>query len=315
MSYLRSVALTAALFAGLSVVAVDFAEARVGGGRSFGSRGTRTFSAPPATNTAPKAAPVEKSITPKGAPTAAQGAQQRPSAASPASRFGGWRGILMGGLLAAGLASIFGIGALASVLGFMLQFALIAGLIYLAFAFFRSRNQPVAARGPAGAYDTGNARRETASAGSFASAGGGSGGAPLVIGQNDLNSFERLLGEIQTAYGHEDTEKLGRMTTPEMLSYFAEQLADNARRGLQNEVRDVKLLQGDLSEAWRENGSDYATVAMRYSLVDVERDRATGRLVAGNENQPTEATEFWTFRRDDRAPEEGWQLSAIQQTA
>jgi hypothetical protein len=34
----------------------------------------------------------------------------------------------MGGLFAAGLASIFGAGALASMLGFLLQFALIAGV-------------------------------------------------------------------------------------------------------------------------------------------------------------------------------------------
>ena len=43
---------------------------------------------------------------------------------------------------------------------------------------------------------------------------------------------------------------------------FAEQLAENSSRGLVNRVTDVKLLQGDLSEAWRENNDDYATVAM-----------------------------------------------------
>ena len=38
-----------------------------------------------------------------------------------------------------GIVDIFGFGTLASVLGFLLQFALIGGLIYLAFAFFRKR--------------------------------------------------------------------------------------------------------------------------------------------------------------------------------
>ena len=46
-----------------------------------------------------------------------------------------------------------------------------------------------------------------------------------------------------------------------------------------NQISDVKLLQGDLSEAWREINDDYATVAMRYSLNDKIVDRATGRVV------------------------------------
>ena len=79
-----------------------------------------------------------------------------------------------------------------------------------------------------------------------------------------------------------------------MLSYFSEELARNASRGVVNQISDVKLLQGDLSEAWREINDDYATVAMRYSLNDKIVDRATGRVV---EEEPSEATEFWTFRR------------------
>ena len=93
-----------------------------------------------------------------------------------------------------------------------------------------------------------------------------------------------------------------------MLSYFSEELARNASRGVVNQISDVKLLQGDLSEAWREINDDYATVAMRYSLNDKIVDRATGRVV---EEEPSEATEFWTFRR---AREGDWVLSAIQQT-
>jgi len=317
MSLSRLATLTLALAAGLAIVAADVANAKVGGGGSAGSRGNRTYTAPPATNTAPKAAPIEKSMTQKGAPTSAQNAQPGAGAAQP-SRFGGWRGLLMGGLLAAGLASIFGFGALASVLGFLLQFALIAGivyLVYLAVMFIRSRNQPALARSSAGGPDR-MPQRDSLSRQTFASNGGAMAAASaLTIGQEDLDAFERLLGEIQTAYAREDADKLGRMTTPEMLSYFSQDLADNAKQGLRNEVSDVKLLQGDLSEAWREGGSDYATVAMRFSMIDATLDRANGRVVSGDRTRPTEATELWTFRRDDRAPADGWQLSAIQQAA
>ncbi len=317
MSFSRLSVLLLALTAGFAVVAADVADARGGGGRSFGSRGSKTFMAPPATNTAPKAAPMERSMTQKSAPATAQ---PNAAAAQP-SRFGGLRGVLMGGLFAAGLASIFGFGALASVLGFVLQVALIAGLAYLVLMFVRSRNQPALAR--AGAQQ-GSGRtppqRETF-AHNRQGLGGGSTGRPsappaaLAITQSDLDSFERLLGEIQTAYGHEDVDKLGAMMTPEMLSYFSQELADNAKQGVRNETSGVKLLQGDVAEAWREDGSDYATVAMRYALTDVTVERETGRVVAGDRDRPTEVTEVWTFRRDDRARADGWQLSAIQQAA
>jgi predicted lipid-binding transport protein (Tim44 family) len=313
MSLSRMTTLTLAL-AAFAIVAADVGNARVGGGGSFGSRGSRTYSAPPATNTAPKAAPMERSMTEKSAPTSAQNAQPGAGAAQP-SRFGGWRGLLMGGLIGAGLASIFGFGALASVLGFLLQFALIAGVVYFAVMFIRNRRQPALARAPAGGPDR-IPQPDSLSRQTVASNGGAMASASaLAIGQEDLDAFERLLGEIQAAYAREDAETLGRMTTPEMLSYFSRDLADNAKQGLHNEVSDVKLLQGDLSEAWREGGSDYATVAMRFSMIDATLDRATGRVVSGDRTLPAEATEVWTFRREDRAPADGWQLSAIQQAA
>jgi predicted lipid-binding transport protein (Tim44 family) len=112
---------------------------------------------------------------------------------------------------------------------------------------------------------------------------------------------------------------LGELVTPEMLSYFSRDLADYRRKGVRNEVTDVKLLQGDLAEAWREAGSDYATVALRFSLRDALVDRDAGRPLSGAGAELEEATEVWTFRRDRNQPVEGrrqgWQLSAIQQTA
>ena len=72
-------------------------------------------------------------------------------------------------------------------------------------------------------------------------------------------TFERLLGDIQTVFSAEDLSALRAKVTPEMLSYFSEQLAGNASRGLINRVTDVKLLQGDLPEAWRGGDTDYAT--------------------------------------------------------
>jgi len=148
---------------------------------------------------------------------------------------------------------------------------------------------------------------------SFLSASGfglGSGGAPLEILPADYEAFERLLGETQAAWSNEDIPRLHTLATPEMVSYFTEDLDKNRDRNVVNKVFGTKLLQGDLAEAWREGNIDYASVAMRYSLVDKTMDRTTGRMVEGSD-QPMEVTEVWTFMR----PRGGsWELSGIQQT-
>ena len=64
-----------------------------------------------------------------------------------------------------------------------------------------------------------------------------------------------------------------------------------------------------MAEAWREGPRDYATVAMRWSAIDVMRNRQTGAVVQGDPSHPVEATELWTFTRQVGQP---WLLSAIQ---
>jgi len=88
-----------------------------------------------------------------------------------------------------------------------------------------------------------------------------------------------------------------------------EQLAEQTSRGVRNIVSDVHLDAGDLSEAWSEDGREYATVSMRFSMVDVTYDSA-GRVVTGMPGQRVASTEFWTFMR---VPGGHWVLSAIQQ--
>ena len=112
----------------------------------------------------------------------------------------------------------------------------------------------------------------------------GSGSAPLEIQPADYEAFERLLGEVQAAWSNEDVAKLHTLATPEMVSYFSKDLEENKASNDVNKVTDVKLLQGDLAEAWREGETDYASVAMRFSLVDKTLERATGRLVSGSEH-------------------------------
>ena len=132
----------------------------------------------------------------------------------------------------------------------------------------------------------------------------------LAITGDDYKAFEKLLGKVQAAYSKGGLGGISSLATPEMLGYFSEQLSANASGGVENRVEAMKLEQGDLSEAWSEDGLDYATVAMRFSLVDFTRRIADGRIVDGNDRVRTEATEFWTFLRSRGG---NWILSAIQQ--
>lgn len=329
----QTMALAMALAFPLLMIAVSAADARAGRGGSAGSRGSRTFSAPATTTTAPNAAqPFNRTMTQPGT-TAPRGAPAAGTAARPGM---GMMGGLMAGLLGAGLLGMLfggglfsGLGSLSSFFGLLLQIVIIVMVVRFAMSWWRRRNANAAAyegpaNGPAPSAGGQQASLRSmlggglgaggpgagATGGGFGLGGGAAASAPLEIKPDDYEAFERLLGDVQAAWSNEDVEKLHKLATPEMVSYFTEDLTANKQQGVVNKTTDVKLLQGDLAEAWREGVTDYATVAMRFSFVDKTIDRASGKVVDGSDT-PVEATEVWTFAR---RPGEGWELSAIQQT-
>ena len=290
------------------MLAVSSADARVGGGLSSGSRGSRTFSTPPSTSTAPGTAqPFNRTLTQPGSPGIG-GAAGGGLFNSPGR---GLLGGLAAGFLGAGLLGMLfgggmfgGLGGLSSILGLILQIGLIIIVVRLAMSWWQRRHATAPAyAGAAPGYGAPSSMR---SASGF---GLGSGSAPLEIVPADYEAFERLLGDIQAAWAKEDIAKLRTLASPEMVSYIDDDLAEHKARNQTNLVSGVKLLQGDLAEAWREGDTDFASVAMRYALIDKTIDNATGRLVKGSE-APTEATEVWTFLRPRGG---GWELSGIQQ--
>ena len=311
-----------ALAASLAILAAPVADARPGGGSTggFGSRGSRTYSPPASTATSPgAAAPMQRSQTQPG-PGLNNPGMAAPQAA-PGRRFGGgfFAGLLGAGLLGAlvGGGLFGGLGGIASFLGLLFQIGLLVLIVSFAVRWFRRRQggepamaggspygrSPLNGAGPQGVGQQGMARQGMGGM-------GGSGPAPsrpVAIEQADYQAFERILTEVQTAYGREDAGSLRALATPEMVGYFEEELRANAARGVVNRISDVKLLQGDLSEAWSEGTAEYATVAMRYGLRDTTIDRRSNAVV---ENGPSEVKEFWTFVRERGGR---WALSAIQQ--
>jgi predicted lipid-binding transport protein (Tim44 family) len=301
--------LTAVLILVLTL-APGLALARAGSGGSMGSRGSMTYSAPPSTSTAPySAAPMQRSMTPRPAPNYGS---NYGSQGYPAYGGGGFMSGLLGGLIGAGIGGLlFGHGFFGGMHGFgffglILQLLIIFWVGRFLYRTFFS-GQPAFVGGP-GLFARGGAPNGMPNGGM----GGGSGGngmPPIQIQPADYQQFEQLLKGIQAAWSAHDLNGLQAMATPEMVGYFNEQLSEQASRGVRNVVGNVVLERGDLAQAWAEQGREYATVAMRFSMTDATYDMA-GRVVDGSASEHVSATEVWTFVR---APGGHWVLSAIQQ--
>ncbi|THD67138.1 TIM44-like domain-containing protein [Phenylobacterium sp.] len=339
--------ISAALGMALAVCMLVAAPADARRGGSFGSRGSRTYSAPAPTATAPgSTAPVQRSMT---SPSATPGGAFAPQPGMPGysgyqpgygygggpfgrSPFGGF----MGGLVAGGLiGGLFGHhwgggwggsgwgGGGGGLLTILIQLLVLFFIVSFVMRLIRRRSgysafeQPSYGGGPqpfggAGAGFGGGPFGGTGF-------GGGPAAAPYVpttgpswetpITPQDQATFEGLLKEIQDAFGREDYAALREHCTPEIVSYLSEELSENATHGRRNEVSGTRLLQADVGEAWRENDVEYATASMRYESVDLMRDRTTGAVLSGDPDTPSQTTELWTFVRQIGGP---WKLSAIQ---
>jgi predicted lipid-binding transport protein (Tim44 family) len=306
---------SAIILAAFLAFAPGLADARPGLGGSMGSRGSQTYSSPYGAST------INRSMTPGGYSSGYN---------SYGSSFGGYRrpmfgGGMMGGLFGAGLLGMmlgggfFGFHGGSGFLGLLVQLF----LLYLVARWVMSRFLGGPALAGAGGGGFGGfarnmfppLRQNPGQAGQAGPLGGGGGGfarppgQPIAITSADYQMFSQLLTGIQAAWSANDLNGLRAMTTPEMLSYFAEQLAELNSRGQHNQVTDVRLQQGDLSQAWAEGNVQYATVSMRFSMIDVTYDRAR-RITDGSPTERVTVTEFWTFMRANGGH---WTLSAIQQ--
>jgi len=314
-----------------SVIAIAFAatvvDAKPGRSGSTGNRGARTDASVPATPTAPRTstgAPSSPSAIPgrPAAPAAAAAQAARPSMMSTMAKGfamgligAGLFGLLTGSGLFGGLSGVMGF------LGLLLQVALIALAARLIWGWWRNRQQaqPVAAGMPRSAL-------QPAMPQASAQAGGQAGGQASAyqpqpvepqrsdavgVGPADYEAFQGVLNDLMAAYSREDIAGIRRVATPEVAAQFIRELHDNQQKGVANRLGQPQLLQGDLAESWYEDSAAYATVAMRFAMTDAIVDRATGKVVSGDAERPTETTEIWTFRRDGAG--RPWLLCGQQQ--
>jgi predicted lipid-binding transport protein (Tim44 family) len=235
---------------------------------------------------------------------------------------------VLGGLVGAGIGSmLFGHSPAlaaasqaapgASFMGLLLQLALIGGLAWLAYRFFRRRSQPEPqAHAPMGGHD---GYQRTYDAVPVDVAPGHA--LPSAAGQRrvekefevsaaDQEAFSQIIAGVQKAWSDGNPVALRQFVTPEVAGWMAEDQARDQSRGVRNVVEDIELLKGEVTESWRDAELEYATAVITFSARDYMVRLSDNQVVEGDARHAVEATEAWTFVR---SPGGKWLLSAIEQ--
>ncbi len=290
--------------------------ARAGGGRSSGSRGSRS-STPPRSYQAPK--PAQPSTPPSQ--LSPQPIQQ------PQSSF--WRGLaggvmggILGGMLFRGLGFGGGLGGEGGGMG-LFEILLICALLYGVYWFFKKRRQAAAA---SGYYQSSAEPVEPHYQTSYAPAyeqpqeeewdveKGLS-----YIRQMDLSFDEKKFQDlcmdyffkIQGAWANNDLSGVRNLLTEEMLRIFRNDIEKLKLEKKINKLENIAVRSVDIAEAWQESGRDYITVRFYANLLDYTIDETTGQVVSGSKTEPVKFEEYWTLTRP--VGNHPWQLSAINQ--
>ncbi|HEU4345205.1 MAG TPA: Tim44 domain-containing protein [Candidatus Binatia bacterium] len=319
----RKVMLVAvSLFAlvGLSQIVLEsFAEARAGGGRSGGFRGSRSYQSPsrPSQPSQPR-----REATP---PT------QQPSPLAPQS--GGFmRGLgmavlggFLGSMLFSGLAHGFGgLGGFGGSGFGLIEILLVAGLGYFLYRKFRGST---AANGYGPMQYQNAGYQVPSSTGYQAPIGAPPQEAPAINNEVDYRSLmmmdrsfdpnrflktaQDMFFKVQGAWNKQDAAALRSLCRSELMQTWQEELDHLRARGHQNKMENIALRDSEITEAWTESGDDFITVRLHANLLDYTVDTKTGAVVTGNATEPIEFEEYWTFTRP--VGPNPWKLAAVQQ--
>ncbi len=317
------------------------AEARVGGGSSLGSRGSRSFS-PPMRPSAPSPGNGfgQGSATPS--PYASPYSQRReepfsrPTPFPQSSPYGGggfWRSVgggLLGGFLGGMLFRSFGFGGSGGYGGGGgwggpgLFDLLLLGLIgYVAYRFLTQRSVgPSRYDDPEGpplgrGYDRYEAPAPVVSLPSAQQHDVAEGIAQLRVldpGFDQARFCDQAMDfffHLQAAWSARDLSPLCALLTDELTTQLQADVDQLKRAGKINHVENIAVRTCELTEAWQETGQDFATVYFYANCLDYDVNEASGEVVRGSKLEPSKFEEYWTFTRP--AGSGLWKLSAITQ--
>lgn len=310
---LKSVSLiTVLLFISIAVFELD-AFARAGGGRSFGSRGSRSYSSP----SRPSPGPSRQ----QAAPSPAQpSSPQMPGGGFMRSFGGGLLGGMVGGMLFRSLGfGGYGGGFGGSGIG-IFEILLIFAIGYFIFKTIK-RNRREANLSYQTSYQQGGYRTEGFPVNENS---GQAYKEDISVGISHVRQFDPSFDEdrfkdtamdiffkIQGAWMNRNLSPVNGLLTDEMKSIFQEDINSLLREKRVNRLENIAVRSVEIAEAWQEAGQDFITVLFRANLLDYTTDDITGEVVAGSKTDPVKFEEYWTLTRT--VGNNPWRLSAIQQ--
>jgi predicted lipid-binding transport protein (Tim44 family) len=321
LSKRRTILTAISLFAvvGLSQIVFEtYADARAGGGRSGGFRGSRSYQSP--SKPAQPSQPRREATSPQ---------QPGPLAPQPGGFMRGLGTAILGGFLGSmlfsGLAHGFGgLGGFGGSGFGLIEILLLAGLGYF---LYRKFVRPAAATGygsmqyqNTGYQIPGNTGYQTPTSTPVQEA-------PAInhdIDYRSLTMMDRsfdsnqflktaqdIFFKVQGAWNKQDMPALRSLCGSELMQTWEQELNDLRARGQQNKMENIALRESEITEAWTENGQDYITVRLHANLLDYTVDQKSGNVVNGNNSNPVEFEEYWTFTRP--VGPNPWKLTAVQQ--
>jgi predicted lipid-binding transport protein (Tim44 family) len=272
----------------------DAAEgARLGGGRSFGSKPSYQRSAP---STTPS--PASPQVSP------GQAAQQRPGAGPVPSPMGRWGGML-GGLLMGGLIGslLFGGGHTYGGPG-LFDILLIGGGLFMLYRFLRARRMAAAPAAPAGSMSfERNPLQPLGESGynpaveTRAAAADQPSFPPGFDAADFLKGAKVIYTRLQAAWDKRDLEDIRQFVSPEVLAEIEQQAQEDPQPG----KTELVLINPSILDV-RESGPQ-TIVSVLYDVMM----RENGAEAA------SQIRELWHFSRETQKPEAFWLLEGIQQ--
>jgi len=293
------------------------AEARAGGGRSTGSRGTRSYSRP----AAPSTAPSPYQATPQQARPANPSPFAQPQPAGGGflrSMAGGMVGGMLGGMLFRSMGFGGGGGMGGGGIG-MFDILLLAGIGYLIYRFVKSKRQAAEQGGysnsyssPAGVYDVTPQNAQISTRDDLDR--GLAHIRQMDAGFDEGRFTDQVMDiffKIQGAWMNRDLAPVSSLLADDMRRIFQADIDRLLSEKKVNRLENIAVRTVEVSEAWQEQGQDYVTSLIYANLLDYTTDDVTGQVVSGSKTDPVKFEEFWTFTRPVGSG--SWKLSGIDQ--